>query len=301
MVRRNDGTVFFGSQERVWRVDPNGAVTDMGFGAWALARDASDNVYVATSKSTWDGKAYVPVQRAILRIERDGKLKMVSQLEAGVEGMAVDRKGAVYLLIAGTPRAYIDRVAPDGSRSQWTRLDRVSEHTNNWALNAFVVDSRGNLYLAGWGAVLKIDSANRTASAFAGREQDRLGTPRDGRGQEAELGAYVTRMTIDLNDNLYVAMHSSDSWLRKITPDAMVSTLAGGGDGGKRWVDYAVVSNELVDGDIRGQLLYPHSTMDVDALGNVYFLQCAVNALRRITPQGRVETLLRGRLNPPGW
>jgi hypothetical protein len=284
MVRRSDGTVFFGDGDRLQRLDPQGSVTDLGVAASRITRDVHDNVYVLA-------------RGELLRIARDDKVRRIGSITGSAYGIAADPSGNVYLQRTLMPAAYVDKIAPDGRVTAVLKLERVSTHANNWAHQAFGVDSRGNLYFGTWGTVLKIDPRS-AVSEFAGHERDLLLEDGDGRGPQASFGGEVTKIAVDAGDRLYVATRAP-AFLRRIAPDGTVTTLARYTHA--RPVDAPVWSSDLVDGDARDNDFLPHSTLDVDAVGNVYFLQCAVNALRKLTPDGRVETLVRGPLNPPGW
>ncbi|MDX9736438.1 MAG: SMP-30/gluconolactonase/LRE family protein, partial [Thermoanaerobaculia bacterium] len=85
-------------------------------------------------------------------------------------------------------------------------------------------------------------------------------------------------LVIDANDNIYV----SDSWnnaIRKVTPDGVVTTLAGGSECGN------------CDGTGRAAGFDEPWGVTVDAAGNVWVADSANHTIRRITPSGVVTTV----------
>ena len=94
-------------------------------------------------------------------------------------------------------------------------------------------------------------------------------------------------IAVDRQDNLFVA-DTGNNTIRKITPDGLVTTLAGrAGKPGE------------VDGlGAEARFLAPLGVA-VDGSGNVYVAEFATDTIRRITPNGVVATLA-GMANVPG-
>ena len=99
---------------------------------------------------------------------------------------------------------------------------------------------------------------------------------RDGSGTSAQF-SYPSDVALDAEGNVYVA-DSNNNRIRKISPEGLVSTLAGGAVGFR-------------DGDGRlAQFSYP-SGVALDAEGNVYVADSNNNRTRKISPEGLVSTL----------
>ena len=85
-------------------------------------------------------------------------------------------------------------------------------------------------------------------------------------------------VTVDSNGNVYVA-DSNNQKIRKITPEGVVSTLAGDGSQGS------------TDGSSGSATFYNPTGVAVDSSGYVYVGDTYNNKIRKITPDGVVSTL----------
>ena len=144
------------------------------------------------------------------------------------------------------------------------------------APSGLVVDSFGNVFVA--------DRLNHTirkitpgglVTTFAGLAG--ASGSADGKGVIARF-TQPLNLGIDAANNLY--LYSKDYTIRKITPDAMVTTLAGK-PGVKGWADGTGDSAKF--SDVRG--------IAVSALGNLYVADYGNHVIRKITPDGIVTTL----------
>jgi sugar lactone lactonase YvrE len=137
-----------------------------------------------------------------------------------------------------------------------------------------VFDSQGNLYVADAGnaCIRKITTAG-ISSTFAGTGT--AGTT-DGNGSVAQFDT-PSGLAIDNNDNLYVADQGS-ARIRKITPSAVVSTLAGSTEG-------------FADGNgTSAQFNYP-TGLAVESNGNLYIADQSNHRIRKMNPSAVVSTL----------
>lgn len=85
-------------------------------------------------------------------------------------------------------------------------------------------------------------------------------------------------IAIDDKGNLYIADAGENNRIRKITPDGMVATIAGGEEG-------------FQDGQGSSARFNTPSALAVDAQGNLYVADTGNNAVRRVAPDGMVTTI----------
>ena len=149
-------------------------------------------------------------------------------------------------------------------------------YSGNINPNGIVFDSHGNLFIVdNFNLVIWKVNPNGIQSVFAGR----LTTPGnlDGIGSKATF-YNPTSITIDKNDNLYIT-DSGNRIIRKITPDAMVTTFAGSGNNGSSVDGVGVVAS------FNNPIL-----ITIDSSGNLYVLDSG--NIRKITPSASVSTIL---------
>jgi DNA-binding beta-propeller fold protein YncE len=85
-------------------------------------------------------------------------------------------------------------------------------------------------------------------------------------------------VAIDAKGNVYVADAGENNRIRKITPEGMVTTLAGGEEG-------------FQDGQGASAKFNTPSALAIDAQGNLYVADTGNNAIRKVTPEGAVTTI----------
>ncbi|WP_412850402.1 T9SS type A sorting domain-containing protein [Chryseobacterium sp. PMSZPI] len=137
-------------------------------------------------------------------------------------------------------------------------------------------DTSGNFYrTAGQNYSVQKITPQGQISTFAGStEQGYI----DGPGTTARFGN-TEGLTIDTFGNLYVADVDNRS-IRKITPQGLVSTLAGNGTAG------------YTDGIGTAARFGNPGRMTTDTAGNLYVIDSGNGErIRKITPQGQVSTL----------
>ncbi|MCS7027339.1 MAG: OmpA family protein [Bacteroidia bacterium] len=142
-----------------------------------------------------------------------------------------------------------------------------------------VADKKGNIYVASeYEHVIYKVTPNGKISVFAGG-----GKPgyRDGVGKNALFNRPAS-IDIDANDNLIVA-EMDGNYIRKISPDGTVTTIAGSGQAG-----YANGKGREASFDCPLGIC-----MDVD--DNIIIVDSRNKAIRKITPDGVVTTILNSR------
>jgi sugar lactone lactonase YvrE len=139
---------------------------------------------------------------------------------------------------------------------------------------AIAVDSHGNIFLGTYGAVRKV-TPDGTVSFFAGQYNAQPSFA-DGTGSSARFSNTLEAMTIDAKDNLYLIDSNA---IRKITPGAVVTTLAGS----------QAVSGHQDGAGTSATFDYPGG-IAVDANGNLFVAEESNSLIRKIDPSGSVTT-----------
>jgi gliding motility-associated-like protein len=186
--------------------------------------------------------------------------------------VAVDAAGNVYVADAGNNE--IRKITPGG------QVSTFATGFNHPA--GLAADAAGNIYVADAGSnlVKKITPA-ALVSVFAGSGS--IGSS-NGVGTAASFNS-PSGIAIDAAGYLYVT-DSGDGLIRKITPGALVSTLAGSGSPGSADGFGTAASFTSPDG------------IAVDGIGNIYVSDSGNDLIRKITPSGNVTTLAGSAGNP---
>ena len=197
-------------------------------------------------------------------------------------GVAVDSVGNVYV---GDGRNFtIRKITPEATVSTLAGLagsDGSADGTGSEARfnypEGVAVDRTGNIYVgdSGNSTIRKIGSSGvvSTLAGLAGGSGSD-----DGTGSAARFSG-PTGVAVDSAGNVYVA-DENNSTIRKITPTAVVSTLAGLADYGGS-----------TDGKGSVARFVSPSGVAVDSANNVYVADSYNNNIRKITPTGVVSTL----------
>ncbi len=197
-----------------------------------------------------------------------------------LNGMTVDPvSGTVYVSDAGNQRirkitsaGVVTTLAGSGTG---TFLDSTGTLAGFLYPQGLALDSFGNLFVADQGnnRIRKITPSG-VVTTFAGNS---TGTYLDGTGTNASF-YNITDVAVDSSNNIYVTEYNGHR-VRKITPDAVVTTLAGKGTA--TYID-GVGTNAGFNG-LQG--------VAVDLNGNLYVTENAGHRVRKITPSGVVSTV----------
>lgn len=141
-----------------------------------------------------------------------------------------------------------------------------------------VIDRNGNVFVADGGANNRIQmiAADGVVTAVAGGKEGYA----DGTGAQASFNT-PSGMAIDKDGNLYVA-DTGNNAIRKVTPQGVVTTIAGGGKAG-----YA--DGKASDARFNGPL-----GVAVDQAGVVYIADTYNDRIRVLDTDGMVRTLAGG-------
>ena len=147
------------------------------------------------------------------------------------------------------------------------------------------LDADGNLYVSDWfNHRIRSIAPDGTVTTLAGSGPSGLyGDIVDGPAETARLFG-PEGLTVDSKGNIYVADTLNDR-IRRISPDGMVTTVAGGGPRTAYGFEGA-----LIDGSAEAARFNDPSDVAVDADGNLYVTDRLNHVIRKITPNGQVST-----------
>ncbi|HVR36292.1 MAG TPA: SMP-30/gluconolactonase/LRE family protein [Methylomirabilota bacterium] len=232
-----------------------------------LAVDGEGNVYVADQ-----GNA------RIRRITPAGMVTTLPGTFSMPEGLAVDSAGNIYVGDWGSDQVY--KLTAEG----WTLLagGRGPGYQDGLGFQArfndptgVALDGEGNLYVTDTlNSVIRKVTPEGETTTIAGRPQTEGAL--NGVAEEA-LFQYPRGVVVDPAGNLFIA-DSNNNCIRQVTPEGMVSTLAG-------------LSGGSVDEDgVEARFMRPEAVV-LDDQGNAYVADTLNHAIRKITPDGMVTTL----------
>jgi sugar lactone lactonase YvrE len=194
-------------------------------------------------------------------------------------GVAIGPRGAIYVADGGEANR-IRVVQPDGAVSTLAGgkegfIDGLGAAAAFNTPSSIALDHLGNLYVADTGnhAIRRI-APGGAVTTLAGN-----GSPGyvDGIGRAAQFNGPVG-IAVDDAGIVYVADTYNDR-IRRIAPDGTVTTLAGTG------------KPNLFDGPGPAAAFDTPSALAVDHDGNLYIADTGNNAVRRLRPDGTVDTL----------
>jgi len=193
-------------------------------------------------------------------------------------GIAIDAQGNVF--VADTYNQKIRKISKEGDVTTLAGSGSSGKSLGIGAAASFynptgvAVDTSGNVYVADKSnhRICKINSAGNVTT-LAGNG---LAGSSDGKG----LNAYFYQpsgVTVDVRGNVYVADYGNNK-IRKITPDSIVTTIAG--------QDYS----GQTDGIGSNASFYYPIALSLDSIGNLYVVESSYGKVRKITPSGEVTS-----------
>ncbi|HEV8042749.1 MAG TPA: hypothetical protein VGP62_27975 [Bryobacteraceae bacterium] len=277
-----------GPNARIRRVSPKGVITTFAgtgdstiLSPWQIAIDSKGNLYAADGDQTnvrkidANGKITPVAGNGRMGFSGDGGEATMAMIVA--IGVAVD--GAGDLLIAGGGK--IRKVTPDGIIS--TLADGTGA-SNQFTGGMLSIASDGTIYMADTAneRVLKFSSDGTGMEVVAGTGvigfSDGCMQPGTPRAVDSQL-FNPQSVVVSASGTVYIA-DSGNERVRKVTPDGLIATVAGpnlgfSGDGG------AALSAGLSS----------PQQIAVDSAGAIYIADSQNNRIRKITPDGVIQTI----------
>lgn len=258
------------------KITPTGVVTTIGSVPYptGLTADAAGNVYISSADDN-----------VIYKINTAGIRSVFATGFQNPGGLNFDRSGNLFVADQGSNT--IKKVTVNGVTSTIAGTGSAGNNDGNASVATFyrpdgvAVDNSDNIYVADAGnnKIRKITPTG-IVSTFAGNGT--FGSV-DGTGTNARL-YYPTGITIDPNDNLYVADYRNNQ-IRKISPGGEVTTLAGSGSSGR-------INGVGKDASFNGPIM-----LTFDALGNLFVTDFNNNLIRKISLMGyTIDKALPGGL-----
>lgn len=190
--------------------------------------------------------------------------------------VAVDRQGHVY--VADLANNKIRKISPEGIVS--TLAGSTSGFSDGAGADAqfrspvgVAVDTQGYVYVSDlFNQKIRKISPEGVVSTLAGS----TGGFADGTGADAQF-KYPIGITVDASGNVYV-VDSGNHKIRKISPEGVVSTLAGSIAG-------------FADGTGASAQFSSPAGIAIDLQGNAYVADFNNHRIRKVSPEGIVSTL----------
>lgn len=201
------------------------------------------------------------------------------------EGLALGPDGTLFVADTGNNR--IRKISPEGIVTTYVGTQRggyngdgPADQVSLWNPCDIVLDAQGNLYIADTGnAIIRKVTPDGQVITIAGTPRRHGYGGDNGPATQALLNA-PRGLGIDPQGNLYIA-DTRNQRIRKVTPDGLITTLAGtgkmgfSGDGGPA---------------LQAQLRNPMDVA-VDAQGNIFIADTHNFRIRKVTPDGLITTI----------
>ncbi len=195
-------------------------------------------------------------------------------------GVAVDKRGNVFVADGGQSNR-IRRLTPDG------KVETIAGSTEGFADGDALqaqFNTPSGIAIDRSGAIIIADASNNRIRKLSanGKVTTLAGSgavgQRDGAAIEAEFDGPIG-VAVDKRGNVFVADSYNDR-IREITSDGKVVTIAGTGLPG------------FTDGNASTAAFNTPSGVAVDERGNIFVADTGNSAVRKITPQGDVSTII---------
>jgi sugar lactone lactonase YvrE len=201
------------------------------------------------------------------------------------QAVALDGQGNLF--VSDSHNYSIRKISASGSVSTFAGngnsgfTDGTGTHARFVYPQGIAMDFQGNIYVADSSCIRKITPAGKV-STLAGTG---ISGYNDGPGQVAQFNN-ARGLTLDSIGHVYVADYGNNR-IRKITPQGIVSTLAGTGTAG------------YLDGIGTTAKFNGPGGIAMDSKGNLYVAEAGNNDIRKITVDGTVSNF--AGLGPAGY
>ena len=258
------------------------AATAQFYGPEGATVDAQGNVYIADTGNSSIRK--ITPAGTVSTLAGNGTVGFVNGFSTAARfdspvDVALDGQGNLY--VADYGNNCLRKITPGGVVSTFAGTGAIGFADGGPTTaqfngpNGLVVDGQGIVYVSDYdnNRIRKV-LPNGTVSTVAGTGQRGFA---DGPGSNAQLSG-PEGLALDGQGNLYVAEFAGQR-IRKITPNGMVSTLAGTGVRG-----YA-------DGAGNAAQFYGVAGLALDAHGDLLVADAGNYCIRKVTPAGVVSTV----------
>jgi uncharacterized protein (TIGR03437 family) len=211
-------------------------------------------------------------------------------------GAAVDGSGNLYIADNGNCR--IRRVAAAtgiittaaGNGTNYSGDGNPATSAQLWMPFGMAVDGSGNLYIPDLynRRVRKVSAATGVVTTVAGNGS--YGYSGDGGPATSAKLSAVYSVAVDASGNLYIGDNDSQR-VRKVTPNGVITTVAGFGTQGY-WGD---------GGPATSALLNDPDGVAVDASGNIYIAEWGNSVIRKVTVATGVISTVAGNGTSGYW
>jgi sugar lactone lactonase YvrE len=253
--------------------------------AWNLALDKKGNLFIADKFAS-----------RVRRVTLEGIITTVAGPQIGGReplspgNLAVDNDGNLFIVQAtcirkvssdGTISTVVGKPVSDYCESTGYPGEGDPLDSRLWEPSGIAVDSAGNLFVSDE-AINQIRKVSRngiiTTIAGTGKEEN-PGAGDGGPALKAEL-SLPQGLAIDSAGNLFIADNLNHK-IRKVSPDGIITTVAGTGSEGYSGDGGAAT---------RAELNRPYSVA-VDSTGNLYIADTLNRRIRRVSSNGTITTI----------
>ena len=262
---------------------------------WHLTVDGAGNLYIADTRNhrvrkvTPDGVITAVAGNGAPGFSGDGGAATAARLRFPTD-VAADSAGNIYVADGDTDR--IRKVTPEGVISTVAGMSHMAGDGEGAtaALLFFPTGvssgDRGNVYIADtFNHRIRKVAPDGVISTVAGAGEQGFGGD-GGPATEAQL-SYPRDVLPDSAGNLYIA-DTSNNRIRKLSPDGVISTVAGTG-------------TEGFSGDsgpaTAARLSFPRG-LALDEAGNLYIADRWNHRIRKVTPDGMISTVAGSGFSP---